>query len=192
MKEIWKDIEGYEGLYQVSNLGNVRSLDRYVKQKENNIQFKKGNNIYINKQRYSTVNLWKNNKMKTISIHRLVAKAFLNWKEYKYTNFDIGITYTENNLVINHKDNNKNNNVVNNLEWCTISYNNRYGGNNQKKFKKVYQYNIENKLVNTYKSIQECARINKFNGRTLNRYCHSEKKYKGFIWSLKERGGYCL
>lgn len=105
--EQWKDIEGYEGLYQVSNLGNVRSL-----------KFSGGNKAKLLKQNitkegYKRVGLCKNGKRKDYRIHRLVAMAFIP---------------NPNNLpIINHKDEDKGNNNVNNLEWCTIAYNNTYG-----------------------------------------------------------------
>lgn len=120
-KEIWKDIKGYEELYQVSNLGNVRSLDRYVKQLNNNTiieRIYKGkilkNNIASNG--YSRVVL-QNRKPKTFLVHRLVAEAF--------------IPNPNNYLYINHKDEDKTNNHASNLEWCTQSYNINYGKRNE-------------------------------------------------------------
>ncbi len=106
MKEIWKDIEGYEGLYQVSNLGDVRSL-----------KYAGGNKVKILKQGnvngYKRVSLHKNNKQKNYFVHRLVAMTFIP---------------NPNNLpLVNHKDENKTNNSVDNLEWCTQKYNINYG-----------------------------------------------------------------
>ena len=100
--EIWKDIKGYEGLYQVSNLGNVRSL-MFV----NGTTFKP--RIRLLKQQirnnYYIINLCKNGKRKQHSVHRLVAQEFLENKQNKE--------------VVNHLDFNKLNNKVENLEWCT-------------------------------------------------------------------------
>lgn len=113
--EIWKDIKNYEGLYQVSNLGNVRSLDRIRKQfNHNGIATVKYKGRILKKQLqkrtgYHTVTLYNNRKAKIKSVHRLVAEAFLENKN-KYP-------------VINHIDGNKQNNNVNNLEWCTQSHN---------------------------------------------------------------------
>lgn len=112
MDEIWKDIPGYEGKYEVSNLGNVRSLN-YNHTGEIKL-LKQG----TNKKGYKLVNLCKNGKQKCYLIHRLVAMTFIP---------------NPNNLpIINHKDENKVNNNVKNLEWCTIAYNNNYGTRNER------------------------------------------------------------
>lgn len=112
-KEIWRDIKGYEGLYQVSNLGRVKRLaglrmyknspSRYFN--ERILKPKKDKNGYL------LVGLSKNGA--TLKVHRLVANAF--------------IPNPNNYPCINHIDENKENNSVENLEWCTIEYNNRYG-----------------------------------------------------------------
>ena len=105
MKEEWKDIEGYENEYQVSNLGRVKSLKSNIIMKQN-----------LNKKynRYSIM-LWKNGKSKRFWVARLVAKAFVF-----NPNPDI---FTQ----VNHKDEKKTNNNSDNLEWCTVEYNNTYG-----------------------------------------------------------------
>lgn len=104
MNEIWKDIPGYEGKYEVSNLGRVRSL------KFNKTKILKQD---TNKRGYKRVNLYKNGKKKNYWVHRLVAIAFIsNPNNYK---------------EVNHKDENTSNNNVKNLEWCTREYNNNYG-----------------------------------------------------------------
>lgn len=112
MSEIWKDITGYEGLYQVSNYGNVRALDRYVKNKlEDRCRLLKGKPMALNDngKGYKFVGLSKNNKRKNYYVHKLVANAFI----------DNPNNYTE----INHKDYNKSNNNSSNLEWCSRSFN---------------------------------------------------------------------
>ena len=115
-KEIWKDIQGYEGIYQVSSHGRVRSLDRIVvRPNGNGDYFAKGKIIYVvlTKHGYNEVHLHKDNKTKIYKVHRLVAQAFIK---------------NPNNLpCVNHIDENKTNNNVNNLEWCTYKYNNNYG-----------------------------------------------------------------
>jgi hypothetical protein len=116
MDEIWKPIPGYEGYYEVSNTGKVRSLTRTVIMKDGKPRPIKGRELKpkINNG-YPTVNLSKNGTVKTIRIHRLVALTF--------------IPNPDNLPIINHKDENKQNNNVNNLEWCTYEYNNNYGNN---------------------------------------------------------------
>ena len=116
--EIWKDIIGYEGYYQISNLGNVKSLNRIVKNK--NGYRNTGERllkIYLPKdsQHYPFVILCKNGKTENKLIHRLVATAFV-------TNDD-PIHKTQ----VNHIDENKMNNSSDNLEWCTPKYNAEYG-----------------------------------------------------------------
>ena len=110
MQEIWKDIKDYEGSYQVSNLGRVRSLTRKVKT-FNGFRTTKGKLLKLLKtnRNYFRVDLKRNQKDKYISIHRLVAEAFLpNPNNYP---------------VINHIDGDTSNNRVDNLEWCTQSHN---------------------------------------------------------------------
>ena len=127
MKEIWKPIKDYKDYY-ISNLGNLKSL-------------KFGKEVFMalseDKDGYFKVNLFKENKSKTKYIHRLVAEAFIP---------------NPNNLkCINHKDENKHNNSVDNLEWCTTKYNNNYGTryfkNNRKKYIKKVLLLLENSKI---------------------------------------------
>lgn len=109
MIEEWRPVVGYEGLYEVSSYGRVRSLDRYC------YRLQKGKVLSPAKDRYGylTVTLNCNGKSKTIKIHRLVAQAFL--------------PNPDNLPQVNHKDENKINNIVYNLEWCDAKYNNNFG-----------------------------------------------------------------
>lgn len=115
--EKWKDIIGYEGYYQISNYGRVKSLNRVVKNK--NGYRNTGERILKNtcpkdNIHYSSVILCKEGKTKNFLIHRLVAETFIfndNPKEK---------------TQVNHKDENKLNNTVENLEWCSPTYNNNY------------------------------------------------------------------
>lgn len=111
--EIWKDIENYEGLYQVSNFGRVKSLPRLVKNNGGEY-FYKGRilNAGIDSGGYSLVVLSKNDKNKSFRVHRLVASAFI--KNPNLHN------------VVNHIDGNKSNNFYLNLEWTTSSENNAH------------------------------------------------------------------
>ena len=171
--EVWKDIEGYEGAYQVSNYGNGRSLDRYVTMKNRwgstNTVFLKGKNLvksaYPNGYLFFSVR--KNNITKQILIHRAVAKAF--------------IPNPDNLPEVNHKDECKTNNVVcfnpdgsidkerTNLEWCDRSYNSTYNDrhikigrilhNRPDMSKKVFKRK-NNVLIEVYPSASEAARQN--------------------------------
>lgn len=105
-QEEWKPITGYEGLYEVSSFGNIRTIKR---QGTNSRTIKQ----QIDRKGYCYVSLCENGKYKRSSVHRLVATAFIeNLKELP---------------CVNHKDENKANNCVNNLEWCSYRYNNNYG-----------------------------------------------------------------
>jgi hypothetical protein len=187
-EEIWKDILGYEGFYQVSNLGRVRSVDRIVKGKFGSIQHKKGVMLApaINTAGYYSVALTKNAKGKAFRVHRLVAEAF--------------IPNPSNYPIINHKDENKLNNNVNNLEWCTYSYNTIYNNSIARRLsvknknrsygceKKVYQYNIDGHLIKTWKSLMEVSReLHVPWGNIAN--CCRGGKYRhtayGYKWSYK-------
>lgn len=115
MLEEWRDIEGYEGLYQVSNLGRVKSLKSQYGYRKIILKPRK------NKYGYFHLQLHNKGNIKDCTIHRLVAQAF--------------IPNPNNYPQINHKDENKLNNNVSNLEWCTAKYNTNYGTRNQRSSK---------------------------------------------------------
>ena len=118
MIEEWRPIPGYEGLYEVSNLGRVRSVDRYVKSKGESYWLRKGKMLSPTKDKngYLKVNLSCNGKHNIIRVHRLVTEAFL--------------PNPDNLPEVNHKDEDKTNNRVENLEWCDHKYNMNYGTRN--------------------------------------------------------------
>ena len=156
--EIWKDVAGYEGFYQVSNKGNVRSVER-----KDSIGRKCGGRILkpINNRRgYLRVILWKNGKYKTNFIHRLVAEAF--------------VPNPDNLPQVNHLDEVKTNNELSNLEWCDSKHNVNYGTRNdraaQAQSKKVRAVNAKTGEVVTFNSTVEAGRKG-YNQNNVARAC---------------------
>lgn len=145
MQEVWKDIKGYAGYYQVSNFGKVRSLDRT----DNLGRKRKGKTLspILDKFGYCSVNLLKNSFAQKFKVHRLVANAFLENPS----------NYSE----INHKDENKQNNYACNLEWCDRKYNMNYGSmthdfhskraSGEKNGRSVLTNELVSEIKNTYK-----------------------------------------
>ena len=176
INEIWKPIKGYEGLYEVSNFGRIRSLDRWCSHRRGK-QLKKGKILKLLKDTsgYLFVRLCKNNKVKTYLVHRLVAEAFID---------------NPNNLPqINHKDECKTNNIVSNLEWCDRKYNINYGTRTEKCSKKlskpVLQYDLEGNFIKEWESTHECER-NGYNHGNVAACCRGKlKTYRGFLWEYK-------
>lgn len=200
MKEIWKDVVGYEGLYQVSNLGRVKSLERI----DNLNHFRKGKiliqHIYNG---YLYVSLCKNGKIKMYRVHRLVAQAFIP---------------NPNNLPqVNHKDENKTNNCVLNLEYCDARYNMNYGtaierrsnsnkgkkrseetrrkiGDvergvyNTKKSKPVLQIDKDtNEIIAEFPSIREVERQLGIRNQHISHCCKGKRKTCGeYKWQYKK------
>ena len=161
MEEIWKDIPGFENLYQVSNLGRVKSL-HYGNKLSNKQQLLKPRN---NGDNYLTVVL----KGKKYYIHRLVAQVFISNKKRL--------------PQVNHKDENKMNNNVNNLEWCTAKYNCNYGTSRDKFKKKVIQYDKNMNKINEYKSISEAYRKSNIFISSISAVCLKKRKTAGgYIW----------
>ena len=118
-KPIWKNIKEYEGKYQVNQLGQVRSLNYRRTGRIKRLKCSKDN------YGYKRVYLCKDNKPKFYRVHRLVAETF--------------IPNPNNLLIVNHIDENKANNCIWNLEWCTVAYNNNYGIHNEKISKTMKQ-----------------------------------------------------
>lgn len=119
MGEVWKNINGYEGLYQISNNGRVKSLPKLAGKSWRKEKILK---TYLDKDGYVKVILCKENKTKFLSVHRLIAEAFIpNPNEFPQ---------------INHKDENKQNNSLENLEWCTCKYNINYGTRTERAMKR--------------------------------------------------------
>lgn len=176
MKEIWKDITGYEGLYQVSNYGKVKSLKRTINLK--NCKYSKKENIlktYTNRG-YIQIGLCKNGKRVTKKVHRIVAETFT--------------ANPYNNPCVNHIDGNKENNCVKNLEWCNYKENSiHYVKNFSKdryskiKSKKVYQYDINNTFIREWKSVKEIHKELNISKSSIYMCCLNKiNSAGGFIW----------
>lgn len=164
--EIWKNIQGYEGRYQVSNMGRIKSLSRKVW--NGKTYFWTSERILrpgIDRDGYRLVNLSKNGKAKTEKVHRLVAKTF--------------IPNPENKEAVNHIDEDPSNNKLENLEWATVSENNNHGWHNKRssksRSKPILQLNLDGECLQEYKSATiaaqklEMCRVsisNCLNGRT--------------------------
>ncbi len=177
MQEIWKDIEGYEGLYQVSNLGRTKSLKRKFVKEEKILTYTK------NKKGYLQVSLAKNGKTKTERVNRLVAKTF--------------IPNPKNLPQVNHIDGNKLDNSIENLEWCDCKYNineawkiglnkKRFGRENNRS-RKVEQYDLNGNFIRTWDTIKQAADKLKINTANIIACCQGKyKKSHGFIWRYEE------
>ena len=177
MKEIWKDIKGYEGIYQCSIYGNIRSLDRYVYEHSGKSQFRRGIEKMKTRENpsngYCQIALNKNGKRKMCYVHILIASTFLeNPNEYEY---------------VNHKDGNKLNNNIENLEWCTASDNNIHSYNvlNRQKSrqgchkKPVCLIDITTCRRVYFESITHTSFVINLSPTQINRYIHNNKKWKG-------------
>ena len=170
--EIWKDIEDFKG-YQVSNLGRVKSPDLYVIINNSFVLYKKGNILKPYKHKktgYLSVGI---TKKSTIMVHRLVAKTF--------------IPNPNNYPCINHKDEDKMNNNVDNLEWCTHKYNNNYGNNTKKLCKPVIQYDLNGNFIKEYYGANEASRQTGILCTSICKCCRGERrKTKGFVFKYKK------
>lgn len=169
--EEWRDVVGYEGLYEVSSFGNVRSIERI--NANNQKTYSKIKNI--RKDRYGRLrtSLTKDGVKKTISIHRLVAMAFVDG-------------YFEG-ATVNHKDENPCNNYYKNLEWMTKGNNNRYGTKARRTGDKngcpVEQLTLEGKHIAFYKSIKDAARETGCCHSCISNVCHRKSKQsQGFLF----------
>ena len=177
--EIWKDVAGFEGFYQISNMGNVRSMERLVsfgKQKRTVPAIERIKRT--DKRGYLTVTLSKENKIKNAKIHRLVAEAF--------------VPNPHNLPEVNHKDENKQNNCADNLEWCEHLYNAIYGTKlerqREKKSIPIVQCDLNGNHLREYASAKQAELdLKGKNTGNINKCLKGETKTAfGYKWKLKE------
>lgn len=175
-KEVWKDVVDYIGLYQVSNLGRVKSLGNG---KSNNKNWCKERILkgMSDKDGYLYVNLCKDGKRKTCKVHRLVAEAFLD--------------NSQNLPVINHKNEIKTDNRASNLEFCSVAYNNTYNGRAKKAGKKagkknskpIFGINKVSGLIVEFPSAIEAERVLGIANQSICACCKGKlKSCGGFYW----------
>jgi hypothetical protein len=169
MKEEWKDIQNYEGLYQVSNLGRVKSFRRSTKLRCKDEYILKP---FLANNGYAQVTLYNNTKKHKFLVHRLVACAF--------------IPNPDNLPQINHKDEDRTNNVVENLEWCTAEYNNAYGTAKLRAIdtvsKPIEQVTFDGKVIAVYRSTRIASEILKINTGTLRAAVIKHSQFNGYFW----------
>lgn len=166
-EEIWKPVKGYEGFYEVSNFGRVKSLEREVPNYPSGVRYNSEQFIKpaFDRKGYIRIRLTINAKTKSFRAHRLVAEAFIP---------------NPNNLAqVNHKDENKQNNYVDNLEWMSLIDNIQYSA------KRVIQTTLSGEFVKEWQSTMDCHR-NGFQFSAVCRCCAGKKpQYKGFKWYYK-------
>lgn len=183
IEEIWKDVSGYEGIYQVSNLGRVKSLERTVIDKNNHPKHIKGCLMTgcDNGRGYFSVIFHKNGISVRKYIHRLVAQAF--------------IPNPMNLPEVNHKDENSRNNIVTNLEWTTYLENRIYGTRLERLSSSntihtpIIQYDLNFNYVAEYKNAKQATDILGFNDHGVGIYKCANKKADsahGYIWRYKD------
>ena len=181
LDQIWKTIDNY-GDYEVSNYGKVRRIS-YDGDKSKEEQYKLPYYLKhrIDKDGYFRYTLCVKGKTKSFYAHRLVAQAF--------------IPNPNNKPQVNHIDGNKQNNYVDNLEWCTIQENNLHAlrnglrdMKNNKLSKQVEQYDMNGNLLNTFKSANDAKRITGLSQGHISECCRGEyKQYKGYVWKYKSQ-----
>ena len=153
-----KDIPGYEGIYGITSCGKIWSYK--------NKMFLKP----ADKDGYLRVNLYKDGKMKSCFVHRLVAEAY--------------IPNPENLPQINHRDENKTNNCLQNLEWCDAKYNINYGTRNDKTKKPILQYTLDGEFIREWSSATDVGR--EVNSTICNCLKGRYKTAYGYIWKYKD------
>lgn len=172
--EIWKPINKYEGIYEVSNLGRIRSLDRIINKANNKRQTIKGSikKQTLNNKGYLKVTLWNNNKSETKEVQRIVAESFIN--------------NPKNKKQVNHINGIKTDNNVNNLEWCTPRENQIHSVNILKNIiTGVCKYNNKGECIGIYQSIKEAGEKNNIRPCSISNVVNGRRKTAGgYEWAL--------
>ena len=182
---IRKPVVGYEGYYEVDQFGRVFSVERVISVNDNGRKYEKrvsGRQMKqcLKNNGYKSVSLTKDGVTKAFYVHRLVAEAF--------------IPNPDNLPMVNHKDEDKTNNFLENLEWCTAQYNNTYGtarkrradkirGRESEKRIAVIQRSVDGEFMNRYSSVKDAA--TSVNGTTgaISAVCNGRRKTAyGYIW----------
>ena len=172
MQEIWKDIRGYEGLYQVSNMGRVKSLRNNKGEKRELIK-----KLHDTKNGYLDICLHKDAFRKIFLVHRLVISTFKPIDNM-------------NKLQVNHINENKTDNRLENLEWCTAKYNTNFGSRNERVAQlisiPIAQINIiTNKIIKVWKNACDAEKVCGFCASDITACCKGKPRYKshkGFKW----------
>lgn len=175
MEEVWKDIAGYEELYQVSNMGRVKSLDKYVNTKGEGIRLIKGKMLSPTfSGKYLCINMNKDGILKRDTIHRLVAKTFL--------------ANPDNKPCVDHIDTNPLNNRIDNLRWVTYYENNQNAITKNNWYNSIKspvgQYDYRLILVSEYDSIKDAAKNTGLNATCISNAANGKNngRYAGYIW----------
>lgn len=172
MQEIWVPVKNYEQFYQISNLGRIRSFHK----KKNTKSFYILNPTLINSGYYNVTLYSPQAGRHKMLVHRLVAETF--------------IPNPDNLPCINHKDENKLNNSVDNLEWCTYAYNNAYGTARIRRLetitKPISQYTLDGLWLATYQSLSTAGRLLGIASSEIGTACKKGNPCKGYYWKSTE------
>lgn len=176
MEEVWKDVVGYEGKYQVSNYGNVKSLRMWSSVQKRYIQRERVLKPYASKSGYLQVGLKVENTRKLGLVHRLVAEAF--------------IQNPDNKREVNHINGNKSDNRVENLEWNTSQENTVHAYKNGLEThysRKIEQYDLQGNFIKEWDSIRSAGIGIGIADKNIGACCRGKRKLAGgYIWRYKE------
>lgn len=178
MQEIWKPLINWEGIYEISNFGNIRSLDRYVNQ-GNRVIFCKGKLLkpVLHKSNYCIVTLRNSGIQKVSKVHQLVMKTF-------------NPNTSNKKLEINHIDGNTTNNRLDNLEWCTHKENLQHASKHHllSTYKPINQYDLDGNFIKTWNSMKEATAFYGFGINSLRNACKRKSGiHKGYIWKYANK-----